>query len=103
MHPTARYADIVSPRFYFLLLHQLSHFQVVPGSDNSVAIELLSTHIRRQMNERARHFRKNITYRPVDECLDSGNGTHGDSTLVLLPQTPQLKVRHPQQPKLFRR
>lgn len=74
VHPTARYADIV-----------------VPGSDNSVAIELLSTHIRRQMNERARHFRKNITYRPVDECLDSGNGTHGDSTLVLLPQTPQLK------------
>ncbi|KAL4075085.1 uridine kinase family-domain-containing protein [Scleroderma yunnanense] len=74
VHPTARYADIV-----------------VPGSDNTVAIDLISTHIRRQMNERAHHFRKNIACRPIDECLNSVNGTHEDSNLILLSQTPQLQ------------
>ena len=67
----------------------------MPGSDNTVAIELISTHIRRQMNERARRFRKNIADRPLDEYLNLINGSHEDSTLVLLPQTPQLKVSVP--------
>lgn len=72
--PTARYADII-----------------VPGSNNAVAIELITTHIRSQMNERARHFRRNISYRSVDKCLNSPSGNPEDSSLTLLLQTPQLQ------------
>ncbi|KAG1883416.1 armadillo beta-catenin plakoglobin [Suillus subluteus] len=46
--PTARHADIV-----------------VPGSNNSVAIDLITTHIRRKMTERARHFRKHMVSQSI--------------------------------------
>ncbi|KAF8134911.1 armadillo beta-catenin plakoglobin [Boletus edulis] len=71
--PTSRYADIV-----------------VPGSNNSVAIDLISTHVRRQMNERARHFRKNMACTSIDKCLKP-NDNHEDWNVIVLPQTPQLK------------
>ena len=65
--------------------------QVVPGSNNSVAIDLISTHVRRQMNERARHFRKNMACTSIVKCPKSSNN-HKDLNLIVLPQTPQLKV-----------
>ncbi|KAF8558142.1 armadillo beta-catenin plakoglobin [Imleria badia] len=71
--PTSRYADIV-----------------VPGSNNSVAIDLISTHVRRQMNERARHFRKNMACTSIAKCAKS-NDNHEDLNVIVLPQTPQLK------------
>ncbi|KAG8213128.1 uracil phosphoribosyltransferase-domain-containing protein [Butyriboletus roseoflavus] len=71
--PTSRYADII-----------------VPGLNNSVAIDLISTHVRRQMNERARHFRKNMACTSIDKCLDP-NGSYEDLNVIVLPQTPQLK------------
>lgn len=72
--PTARHADIV-----------------VPGANNSVAIDLISTHIRRQMTERARHFRKHMASRPIDCCLSTLDGNPLSKNLIVLPQTPQLK------------
>ncbi|KAG9315184.1 uridine kinase family-domain-containing protein [Chiua virens] len=71
--PTSRYADIV-----------------VPGSNNSVAIDLISTHVRRQMNERTRHFREYMATPDIDNCLLL-NGNHEESNVILLPQTPQLR------------
>ncbi|KAL5504303.1 URK1 [Sanghuangporus vaninii] len=41
--PTSRYADII-----------------VPGLDNSVAVELITTHIRRQLDRRTRSFRESM-------------------------------------------
>ncbi|TFK50123.1 armadillo/beta-catenin/plakoglobin [Heliocybe sulcata] len=77
--PTSRYADII-----------------VPGSDNHVAIELISTHIRRQLRERARHFRPNMVPRrpndaPVPTETSSNSKEQRHHNLILLPQTAQLK------------
>ncbi|KAG1822020.1 armadillo beta-catenin plakoglobin [Suillus subaureus] len=74
--PTARHADIV-----------------VPGSNNSVAIDLISTHIRRQMTERARHFRKRMVSQSIECCLSTSDGSPVSKNLIVLPQTPQLKDR----------
>ncbi|KZT07622.1 armadillo/beta-catenin/plakoglobin [Laetiporus sulphureus 93-53] len=75
--PTSRYAHII-----------------VPGSDNAVAIDLISTHVRRQLSERTTRLRQrfadagprdllphNHTPNPTKECL----------RITLLPQTPQLQ------------
>ncbi|KAH7884328.1 uracil phosphoribosyltransferase-domain-containing protein [Phlebopus sp. FC_14] len=72
--PTARHADIV-----------------VPGLNNSVAIELISTHVRRQMNERARHFRRHMAIRDISDCPSLTNGNPVNSNLIVLSQTPQLQ------------
>lgn len=68
--------------------------QIVPGQDNSVAIELISTHIRRQLKERTHHFRKkmaaklqpSISRGPRKQLSDEELG------LIVLDQTHQLKV-----------
>jgi uridine kinase len=72
--PTARHADIV-----------------VPGSNNSVAIDLITTHIRRKMAERARHFRKHMVSQSIECCLSTSDGNPVSKNLIVLPQTPQLK------------
>lgn len=72
--PTARHADIV-----------------VPGSNNAVAIDLITTHIRRQMAERAIHFRKLMFSQPIECCLSASDGNPVSKNLIVLPQTPQLK------------
>ncbi|EIW84385.1 armadillo beta-catenin plakoglobin [Coniophora puteana RWD-64-598 SS2] len=71
VQPTSKYADIV-----------------VPGSNNSVAIELIATHIRRQMTGRASRFRKSMTCKPIDP--ESGSAVHHPN-LIVLKQTPQVK------------
>lgn len=87
-----QYLRYVKPAFDNFVLPTAQHADIiVPGSNNAVAIELITTHIRRQMNERAGHFRRNISYRPVDKCLNSPSGNPEDSTLILLPKTPQLQ------------
>lgn len=43
------------------------------------------------MNERARHFRKNMACTSINKCLYP-NGNHEDLNVIVLPQTPQLKV-----------
>lgn len=73
--------------------------QVVPGSNNSVAIDLITTHIRRKMTERATHFRKNMASKSIECCLSDGIPV--SSNLIVLPQTPQLKVcSYPQRESL---
>ncbi|KIM80473.1 hypothetical protein PILCRDRAFT_9652 [Piloderma croceum F 1598] len=72
--PTSRYADII-----------------VPGNDNAVAIELISTHIHRQLEDRSIHFRKQMASTPMEEHLSFIDGETTIPNLILLPQTPQLK------------
>ncbi|TFY70473.1 hypothetical protein EVG20_g2532 [Dentipellis fragilis] len=74
--PSSRYADII-----------------VPGKDNSVAIELISTHIRRQLEKRARQFRRKMAG-TLSRSLSRGPARHltnEELGLVVLDQTPQLK------------
>jgi uridine kinase len=68
----------------------------VPGNDNAVAIELICTHIQRQLKDRSRHFRRkmaeslslksSISREPLREPSVEELG------LTVLEQTPQLKV-----------
>ncbi|EGO24178.1 hypothetical protein SERLADRAFT_448951 [Serpula lacrymans var. lacrymans S7.9] len=85
-----QYLRFVKPAFDNFVLPTSRHADIiVPGSDNSVAIELISTHIRRQMNDRARHFRKNMATSSLNGCLSESNMQQ--LNLVTLPPTPQLK------------
>lgn len=77
VRPTATYADII-----------------VPGSKNAVAIELISAHIRRQLQERANQFRQKLAIPHLYFGSQSGASTPEsieDLDLRVLPQTPQLK------------
>ncbi|GLB40392.1 putative uridine kinase family protein [Lyophyllum shimeji] len=77
VRPTATYADII-----------------VPGSNNAVAIGLISAHIRRQLDERANQFRKKLAIPHLYFSGGSGASTPEsrleDLDLKVLPQTPQL-------------
>ncbi|KAI0926134.1 hypothetical protein AcW1_008379 [Taiwanofungus camphoratus] len=76
--PTSRYANII-----------------VPGSDNGVAIDIISTHIRRQLEERATRLRHRLAEAGPRDLIPTGCMPDPDKeylNLTLLPQTPQLKV-----------
>ncbi|KDQ56971.1 hypothetical protein JAAARDRAFT_58450 [Jaapia argillacea MUCL 33604] len=75
--PTSRYADII-----------------VPGSDNHVAIELISSHIRRQLDDRTRRFRSKMALSRANSSTSISQLAFeqvGHPNLIVLPQTPQLK------------
>ncbi|KNZ81857.1 Uridine-cytidine kinase-like 1 [Termitomyces sp. J132] len=75
VRPTASYADII-----------------VPGSNNAVAIDLISAHIRRE--ERANQFRKKLAVPDLYFPNGSGLGSESkleDLNLKVLPHTPQLQ------------
>lgn len=75
--PSAKYADII-----------------VPGSNNNVAIELISTHIHRELTNRAQEFRCKITseIRRNPPTPDPSQITVEQlPNLHVVPQTPQLK------------
>jgi hypothetical protein len=88
VQPSGKYADIVS--------QAKSHdrplilFQIVPGHENHVAIDLITTHVRRMLNERSSAFRQ----RMVDSQTRLANMAPPDlgKMLMVLPQTAQLKV-----------
>lgn len=74
--PSSRYADII-----------------VPGHDNTVAIELISTHIRRQLDQRSRHFRRKMAA-SLKRSISRGPPrplTNEELGLTVLDQTPQLR------------
>ncbi|KAI0064778.1 armadillo/beta-catenin/plakoglobin [Artomyces pyxidatus] len=74
--PSARHADII-----------------VPGNDNHVAIELISTHIRRQLEQRSRHFRRRMAAN-LKRSLSRGPArplTVEELGITVMKQTPQLK------------
>ncbi|KAG6879558.1 hypothetical protein C0992_001563 [Termitomyces sp. T32_za158] len=77
VRPTASYADII-----------------VPGSNNAVAIDLISAHIRRQLEERANHFRQQLAIPDLYLPNCSGLGSTSrleDLDLKVLPHTAQLQ------------
>ncbi|KAH9928598.1 armadillo/beta-catenin/plakoglobin [Fomitopsis serialis] len=76
VQPTSRYANII-----------------VPGSDNAVAIDIISTHIRRQLDERATQLRQRLAGAVPRELVAHGSLDLSSSSLNItqLPQTPQLK------------
>ncbi|KAG2131365.1 armadillo beta-catenin plakoglobin [Suillus clintonianus] len=87
-----QYLRYVKPAFDNFVLPTSRHADiVVPGSNNSVAIDLISTHVRRQMTERARHFRKHMVSQSIECCLSTLDGSPLSKNLIVLPQTPQLK------------
>ncbi|KAJ3537673.1 hypothetical protein NM688_g6646 [Phlebia brevispora] len=71
--PTARHADII-----------------VHGSDNSVAIDLIATHIRRQLKARATGFRPQMATASKNSSPVIPPPLMWQN-LVVLPETPQLK------------
>ncbi|KAG8688239.1 Uridine kinase [Ceratobasidium sp. 394] len=74
--PTARFADII-----------------VPGSKNDVAIDLITTHIRKKLAERSNQFRDKMAR--SDSLVHITNSppmkSTSPSSLIVLPQTPQLR------------
>ncbi|KAJ7158730.1 armadillo/beta-catenin/plakoglobin [Mycena filopes] len=67
---------------------------IVPGSNNTVAIELICTHVRRKLQDRSTHFRQKMA---IPHLYTSPSGTMipeskvEDLDLTILPQTRQLK------------
>ncbi|KAI0777112.1 armadillo/beta-catenin/plakoglobin [Irpex lacteus] len=77
--PTAKYADII-----------------VPGSDNGVAIDLISTHIKRQLKGRANSLRSQLAQAGPREALTIETSPMLPAfepwlNIVKIPDTPQLQ------------
>ncbi|KAF5343201.1 hypothetical protein D9756_011556, partial [Leucocoprinus leucothites] len=78
VRPTSSYADII-----------------VPGSNNAVAIELICTHVRRQLRERSNQFREKMAIPHLSIKSKSGSHTPPpeleELNLTVHPNTPQMK------------
>ncbi|KAL1694551.1 uridine kinase family-domain-containing protein [Schizophyllum commune] len=86
-----QYLRFVKPSFDHFVQPSASHADIiVPGVNNDVAIDLLTTHIRRKLKERSNHFRHKMAiprmylHEDVEASLDALN-------LTVLPMTPQRK------------
>ena len=68
----------------------------MPGSNNSVAIDLICTHIRQKFQERSNQFRQKIAiphrYLPLPSGISTSESRVEDLNLTVYPQTNQLKV-----------
>lgn len=92
--PISSVTSIFTP-FQFDLTRHCLRLQIVPGSNNAVAIELISTHIRRELANRAREFRCKITSeikRNPSTSNPSQTAEEQSPNLHIIPQTPQLTV-----------
>lgn len=89
-----QYLRYVKPSYDNFVLPSSRHADIiVPGKDNAVAIELISTHIRRQLEQRSRHFRRKMAD-SLKRSLSKGPPrelTIEELGLTVLDQTPQLK------------
>ncbi|KAH9031067.1 armadillo/beta-catenin/plakoglobin [Lactarius hengduanensis] len=89
-----QYLRYVKPSYDNFVLPSSRHADIiVPGQDNAVAIELISTHIRRQLEQRSRHFRRKMA-ESLKRSLSKGPPrelTIEELGLTVLEQTPQLK------------
>ncbi|KAJ6619783.1 armadillo/beta-catenin/plakoglobin [Mycena sp. CBHHK59/15] len=90
-----QYLRYVKPAYDNYVLPSQRHADIiVPGSNNSVAIELICTHIRRKLMERSNHFRQKMA---IPHLYVSPSGTSipqckpEDLNLTVLPQTRQLQ------------
>ncbi|THH33197.1 hypothetical protein EUX98_g984 [Antrodiella citrinella] len=96
-----QYLRYVKPSYDNFVLPTARHANIiVPGSDNAVAIELIATHIRRQLKDRSTRFRQQMADAGPRQSLSvtpSGSSTPSSDDgevcnhLIVLPQTPQLK------------
>lgn len=68
--------------------------QIVPGSENAVAIDLISTHIRRQLKDRCVHLRPKITrgFSGHTQEFDAPDRDTNWLNITLLENRPQLNV-----------
>ncbi|KAI0303809.1 armadillo/beta-catenin/plakoglobin [Multifurca ochricompacta] len=89
-----QYLRYVKPSYDNFVLPSSRHADIiVPGKNNAVAIELISTHIRRQLQQRSRHFRQKIAA-SLKRSLSRGPPRElsiDELGLTVLEQTPQLK------------
>lgn len=93
--PSSRYADIVSYcETCFEKTHKDVASQIVPGADNGVAIDLITTHIHKKLQDRARQIRPKI----ARGLSGYQTGVHTPGTtldllnLTAIKKTPQLDV-----------
>lgn len=67
--------------------------QIVPGNDNAMAIELITTHVKKMLKDRSVKFRERMARA---ECfiMRPIGPSEGDllDGIVVLPDSPQLKV-----------
>ncbi|CAE7094112.1 unnamed protein product [Rhizoctonia solani] len=70
-----------------------THSKIVPGVRNSVAIELITTHIRKKLSERSFQFRDKLARSDslVHVPTSPTASTSALSNLIVLRQTPQLR------------
>lgn len=87
-----QYLRYVKPAYDNFVLPSQRHADViVPGSNNTVAIDLICTHIRGKLQERSTHFRQKMAVPhlyaspAIPECKVQ------DLNLTILPQTRQLQ------------
>ena len=64
----------------------------MPGSDNTVAIELIATHIHRKLRDRSRYLRKSLARCGPMDLSPRDAREHYFPNLTVLPETPQLQV-----------
>lgn len=69
----------------------------MPGHNNGRAIELITNHIRQQLDNRSRNFREHMATPHINAVSDpfTSHGRADRLRLIVLPQTPQLKVCYP--------
>jgi hypothetical protein len=90
--PTSRYADVVRDRLLkFICVTLTSGQQIVPGSANTVAIDLIATHIRDQLKQRTLSHRTTLT-NLASASGDLSSAEALPSSVIVLEQTAQLKV-----------
>ncbi|KAI0833343.1 armadillo/beta-catenin/plakoglobin [Trametes gibbosa] len=74
VQPTSRYANII-----------------VPGSENTIAIELIATHIRRKIEDRSRYLREQLARFGPRDLIPGNPTTQSFPNLTVLQRTPQLQ------------
>ncbi|KAG6813417.1 hypothetical protein H0H92_011396 [Tricholoma furcatifolium] len=86
-----QYLRFVKPAYDTFVRPTASHADIiVPGSNNAVAIDLISAHIRRQLEERANQFRQKLAI-PDLYFPTQGLQSVENLDLKVLPHTPQLE------------
>jgi len=75
--PSSKFADII-----------------VPGASNNVAIDLIVTHIRKQLDARTLRFRNKLTVCMQSNADTEPNGEDGENpqNAIVVPQTRQIRV-----------
>lgn len=95
VHPTVKHADVVSIYIYIYNSNEVFKWtniflffiaiQIIPrGLENAVAIDLITKHVQRQLNEKELHLRWDLVKSSI------GDGIPEDVTV--LPSTNQIKV-----------